>query len=128
MRVLHHHRILPLYDLSRRRGSVGWPKGKETGRPSILRDGEVITILVFNLFTVQQQAIRQIYDRVVQCHQSDFPTLPNYQNFLKHCHRVGFTLDGLLMRKAQLRFMDSTMIEVCKPAPRGACRAISYCN
>jgi hypothetical protein len=44
--------------------------------------------------------------------------MPTYQNFLKHCHRVipqiGCMLDGLLESEAQLRFMDSTMLEVCR--------------
>jgi hypothetical protein len=83
-----------------------------------MTDSEVITILVFNLFTAQQQTIRQIYDWVIQYHSQDFPHLPNYQNFLKHCHRVtpqiGYILDGILVSEAELRFMDSTMLEVCR--------------
>lgn len=115
MRVLHTHHILPLFvmvddslpaTLSRR------------GRKATLRDSEVVTILVFSLFTTQQQTIRQIYDWVVQYHHSDFPNLPTYQNFLKHCHRIvpqlSCILDGLLMKEAPLRFMDSTMLEVCR--------------
>jgi len=91
------------------------PKG---GRPSILRDSEVVTILAFNLLTVQQQTLRQIYDWARQYHSGDFPHLPNYQNFLKHCHRVvpmlARLLDELLASGAKLRFMDSTMLEVCR--------------
>ena len=115
MRVLHTHSLIPLFvlvDDSLPAQSVG------RGRKATLRDSEVVTILVFNLLTTQQQTIRQIYDWVQQYHDSDFPHLPNYQNFLKHCHRVvpqiGFILDGLLRGEAQLRFMDSTMLEVCQ--------------
>jgi hypothetical protein len=36
------------------------------GRKATLRDSEVITILLFNLLTCQQQTIRQIYDWVQQ--------------------------------------------------------------
>jgi hypothetical protein len=115
MRVLHSHSLIPLFvwvDDSLPIQSV------RRGRKATLRDSEVITILVFNLLTCQQQTIRQIYDWVIQYHQTDFPTLPNYQNFLKHCHRIisqiNFILDGLLESEAQLRFMDSTMLEVCK--------------
>ena len=117
MRVLRTHHILPLFvwvdDAVASASQI-----KRTGRPSVLRDSEVITILVFNLFVCQQQTIRQIYDWVYQYHREDFPSLPNYQNFLKHCHRIvpqiSFFLDELLMSKASLRFMDSTMLEVCK--------------
>ncbi len=88
------------------------------GRKATLQDSEVVTILVFSLFTTQQQTIRQIYDWVHQYHRGDFPELPNYQNFLKHCHRVipeiSSILDSLLMSEAELRFMDSTMLEVCR--------------
>lgn len=118
MRVLRKHHILPLYVWVDDAVASAGQTGKKAGRPSVLRDSEVITILVFNLLTCQQQTIRQIYDWVNQYHQNDFPHLPNYQNFLKHCHRVvprlGYILDGLLESEAQLRFMDSTMLEVCK--------------
>jgi hypothetical protein len=77
-----------------------------------------VTILIFNLLTCQQQTLRQIYDWVYQYHGSDFPNLPTYQNFVKHCHRLvprlNQLLTSLLARKAELRFMDSTMLKVCE--------------
>jgi hypothetical protein len=88
------------------------------GRKAMLRDSEIITILAFILLTVQQQHLRKIYDWVRQYHGSDFPNLPTYQNFVKHCHRLVPTLaamlNSLLMSEAKLRFMDSTMLEVCR--------------
>jgi hypothetical protein len=88
------------------------------GRPSVLRDSEVVTVLAFNLLTVQQQTLRQVYDWVSQYHSADFPHLPNYQNFVKHCHRLiptlAIMLNRLLASEAELRFMDSTMLEVCR--------------
>src|SRR5437868_5332554 len=118
MRVLRKHHILPLYVWIDDAVAPATQVERKTGRPAVLRDSEVITILVFNLLTCQQQTIRQIYDWVSQYHARDFPKLPNYQNFLKHCHRVvpqiGYILDGLLESEAQLRFMDSTMLEVCR--------------
>jgi hypothetical protein len=115
MRVLRSHHILPLFcmiDDSLPTTSSG------RGRKATLRDSEVVTILVFNLFTSQQQTIRQICDWTCQYHHKDFPALPNYQNFLKHCHRViprlAVLLDSLLVTEAELRFMDSTMLEVCR--------------
>lgn len=114
MRVLRTHNILPLYvwvDDSLPNKTLG------RGRKATLRDSEVITMLTFNLLCCQQQTIRQVYDWVYQYHQADFPNLPTYQNFLKHCHRVvpllNQLLSGLLADTAELRFMDSTMLEVC---------------
>jgi hypothetical protein len=120
MRVLRKHHILPLYvwvddAVASTSQTKSKPKG---GRPAILRDSELITILAFNLLTVQQQTLRQVYDWVRQYHHLDFPSLPNYQNFVKHCHRVvphlAALLNSLLETKASLRFMDSTMLEVCR--------------
>jgi hypothetical protein len=116
MRVLRSHHILPLFVMvDDTVASIAHPKG---GRPSILRDSEVVTILAFNLLTCQQQTLRQIYDWIGQYHADDFQVLPNYQNFVKHCHRLVPTLaellNSLLASEAELRFMDSTMLEVCR--------------
>src|SRR5215475_15533608 len=96
MRVLHSHHILPLFVWVDDAVASAGQTQKKTGRPATLRDSEVVTILAFNLLTVQQQTIRQVYDWVDQYHGSDFPRLPNYQNFLKHCHRVVPQLNTLL--------------------------------
>jgi len=86
MRVLRSHHLIPLFVMIDDALPVAAkPKG---GRPSVLTDSEVVTILAFNLLTVQQQHLRQVYDWVAQYHSADFPCLPNYQNFVKHCHRV----------------------------------------
>src|SRR5579863_1103389 len=115
MRVLRTHHLIPLFVMVDDSLPVKMkPLG---GRPSVLRDSEVVTILAFNLLTVQQQHLRQVYDWTIQYHNTDFPNLPNYQNFVKHCHRLipllNQLLTGLLMSKTELRFMDSTMLEVC---------------
>lgn len=55
---------------------VSLPNSKG-GRPSVLKDSEVITILVFNILTVQQKTLRQIYDWIHQYHSSEFPKMPN---------------------------------------------------
>ena len=122
MRVLHIHHILPLYvwvdDALASADQTEKRARKRVGRPSVLRNSEVVTILAFNLLTVQQQTLRQVYDWVSQYHCSDFPSLPTYQNFVKHCHRVvpllNRLLSSLLASEAELRFMDSTMLEVCR--------------
>jgi len=128
MRVLHHHHILPLFVwiddavASLPQIKKEEEKRRKGGRPSVLRDSELITLLVFNLSTVQQQTLRQIYDWVQQYHRSDFPCLPRYQNFVCHCHRVQplmrRLLGSLLRDRAPLRFMDATMLPVCKMVRR----------
>ena len=118
MSVLHQHHILPLYVwIDDALASAGQTK-KKPGRPAILRDSEAVTILAFNLLAVQQQTLRQIYDWVKQYHARDFPHLPAYQNFVAHCLRVrsqlAALLNQLLATSAPLRFMDSTILEVCR--------------
>ncbi len=114
MRVLRTHHILPLFCMV----DDQLPNRVHRGRQATLKDSEVVTILAFNLLTVQQQTLRQVYDWVRQYHGSDFPNLPTYQNFVKHCHRLiptlATVLDSLLASEAELRFMDSTMLEVCR--------------
>jgi hypothetical protein len=118
MSVLHSHHILPLFVWVDDATASLAQTEKKVGRPAMLRDSEVVTILVFNLLTVQQQTLRQIYNWTKQYHHSDFPHLPNYQNFVAHCHRtlplLNRLLCNLLESEAKLRFMDSTMLEVCK--------------
>lgn len=118
MRVLRKHHILPLFVWVDDAVASATQTEKRVGRPSVLRDSEVVTILAFNLLTVQQQTLRQVYGWVSQYHRSDFPNLPTYQNFVKHCHRIlpllNRLLRNLLESKAELRFMDSTMLEVCR--------------
>lgn len=121
MRVLHNHHILPLFVVVD--DSLKVASAPKRGRKATLQDSEVITILLFNLLTCQQQTLRQIYDWANQYHYADFPKLPNYQNFVKHCHRtvpiLASLLDGILANEAKLRFMDSTMLEVCRLVRRG---------
>lgn len=51
-------------------------------------------------------------------HLSDFPCIPKYSGFIDHCHRIipllYSLLEYFLADQAPLRFMDSTMLEVCK--------------
>lgn len=51
-------------------------------------------------------------------HRNEFPKIPNYSAFVDHCHRMMPLLWNILERcladTAPLRFMDSTMVPVCK--------------
>jgi hypothetical protein len=116
MLSLQSHRITDLYcavdDMLLKTANA---KG---GRPSVLCNSEVITILAWNTLVVKQKTIKDIYQWVTRYHQQEFPKMPNYQSFVAHCHRVipdiGYVLESLLKTTAYVRIMDSTMIPVCK--------------
>ncbi len=87
------------------------------GRPSILSESELITILLWNTLLLRQKTIKDMY-RFTRCHlSSEFPRLPTYNAFLERCHKVATimfdVLQKLLERDAPIVFMDSTMIPVC---------------
>jgi len=88
------------------------------GRPSALTSGELVTILIWNTLVVRQKTIKDIYRWTAMYHSSEFPKWPTYSAFVNHCSRVTpllmWTLRQLLADKADIRFMDSTMVEVCK--------------
>jgi len=93
-------------------------KTKGAGRPSALADSEVLTILLWCTVLLRQRNIVDIYRFVFRCHRGEFPGLPNYANFVAHCHRLipvmARMLQDSLAAEAQLRFADSTMVEVCR--------------
>lgn len=88
------------------------------GRPSILSNSELVTALLWNTLTVRQKTLKDIHQWLSLYHQSDFPHLPKYSAFIDHCHRITPLLchafQQLLVTDARLRFMDSTMVPVCK--------------
>ena len=93
-------------------------RGKSTGRPPALSDSEMMTILLWCTFLLKQKNLKDIY-RFIKCyHLKDFPHIPAYANFVAHCHRLiplmGELHKNSLAIDAELRFADSTMIEVCK--------------
>ena len=88
------------------------------GRPTILSDSELITILLWNTIMVKQKTIRDIYNFIDDYHKKEFPKLPKYNTFVAHCNRtlplLVWFLEQLLTKQEKTRFMDSTMLEVCK--------------
>lgn len=88
------------------------------GRPLILSNSEIVTILILNVLTTKQKTLKDVYDWVRNYHKRDFPNLPKYKGFVAHCHRVipllVFALENLLASDKPLRFLDSTMLPVCK--------------
>lgn len=88
------------------------------GRPSILSDSELITLLVWNAAAVHQKTLKDIHRHARLHLKQEFPRLPSYSAFVDHCHRTAplmFGLLGLLLREEEpVRITDSTMLPVCK--------------
>ena len=88
-----------------------------TGRPALLSDSEVITILIWNTIILKQKTLRDLHTSVCTYHGDDF-TLPQYSAFVAHCHRVLprmlSLLGQLLCDTESVRLMDATMLPVCK--------------
>lgn len=88
------------------------------GRPSVLSDSELLTILIWDGLAEGHRTLRQLYDWVKRDYEDCFPRLPAYGNFVAQCHRnlenlVCF-LSLTLPSDTTLRFTDSTMLPVCK--------------
>lgn len=89
-----------------------------TGRPPLLSDSELVTLLIWNTLLLKQKTLKDLY-QFSRCYlECEFPKFPKYQGFVGHCHRVTpkmFELLRLLLeRTSSIIFMDSTMVPVCK--------------
>ncbi len=88
------------------------------GRPPAVTDSELLTILLWDGLNEPHKTLKAIYSWTIRDYGDCFPQLPNYQNFVAHCHRLLPTmiwlLQSLLHYEARLRFEDSTMLEVCR--------------
>lgn len=91
------------------------PRG---GRPALLKDSELVTILLWNTLAVGQKTLKDIHKWILLYHRNDFPHIPKYSAFVDHCHRIMPLLWNILeccfAEHAEIRFMDSTMVPVCK--------------
>lgn len=89
------------------------------GRPPVLKDSELLTVLIWDGLTEHHKNLSSIYAWIEREYRDCFPKLPAYQNFVEHCHRLLpiliWLLQSLLATNAPLRFADSTMLPVCKP-------------
>jgi Transposase DDE domain len=87
------------------------------GRPPTLRDSELLTILIWDGLNEPHKTLKATYSWIARDYGDCF-RLPAYQNFVVHCHRLLPTmvwlLQTLLRYDAELRFADSTMLEVSK--------------
>lgn len=90
------------------------PKG---GRPLVLHPNETIALLLFSSFVSPQHTMKGVYTWAQTYYYRRF-RLPSYKSFVRKCHQalpsILHILDQLLVKDAPLRFMDSTMLHVCK--------------
>jgi len=122
MKTLQKHHIVDIYVLvDDTLKTVKDDATKQTGRPSVLSNSELVTILLWDSLTEGHKTLRDVYSWVKREYQDYFPKLPNYQNFVAHCHRNLHSLIYLLQltlanfgQNAPVRFADSTMLPVCK--------------
>lgn len=116
MRVLRQHHITNLVavvDSFLPRASVS-PHG---GRPVKLHQNEVIALLVFSSLAAPQRTLTGVYVWA-QVHYYRRFDLPAYSSWMRKCKQalpaMLYLLDQLLVRDTPIRFMDSTMLPVCR--------------
>lgn len=119
MRSLQKHHITDLYVMIDDLIPIeSKPLG---GRPLLLTNSELITILIWNCLMVQQRNLKQIHRWIKTYHSKEFHSIPKYSAFVDHCHRIIPLLVSVLSmllssssKRAPIKFMDSTMLPVCK--------------
>lgn len=116
MRLLRSHHIknlIEVVDTFLPRAGVS-PHG---GRPVKLHTNEVIALLLFSSMAAPQRTLSGIY-QWAQVHYYRRFRLPAYSSWMRKCHQalpdMLFLLDQLLAKDSRLRFLDSTMLHVCK--------------
>lgn len=94
------------------------PASHPTGRPCLMNDTEMITILIWCTCTLKQKTLRDCYATLCLYHQGDFKQQPSYQTFVRRAHDVApqmfYVLCQLLSDTEAVRIMDATMLPVCK--------------
>ena len=119
MKTLQKHHIVDLFvwvdDTIK---SLQLPKS--TGRPAVLSRSEILTILIWDALTEPHKTLRDTYNFIAREYHDCFPKMPSYKNFVLSTHAalqpMTVLLTYILDYSASLRFVDSTMLEVCKYA------------
>lgn len=92
-------------------------KTEGPGRPGLTKS-EVVTILLWNALTENQYLLKDIHAWIGRHYEAEFPALPHYSAFVDQCHQVlpqlHQLLQQLLASNAPIRWLDSTMVPVCK--------------
>lgn len=94
------------------------PQTETVGRPLIMNDAEIVTILIWCTCTLKQKTWKDCYDTVRLYHQDDF-NIPSYKTFVRRVQAVlpqmVRLLDQLLCHTEPVRLVDATMLPVSKP-------------
>lgn len=116
MRILRSHHIknlIEVVDTFLPRAGVS-PHG---GRPIILHVNDVIGLLLFSSMVAPQRTLKGVYVWAQTFYYRRFQ-LPSYKSWVRKCHQalpsMLAILDQLLVKNSALRFIDSTMLEVCR--------------
>lgn len=116
MRVLRSHHITKLVavvDTFLPRAGVS-PLG---GRPIKLHANETIALLLFSSMVAPQRTLKGVHVWAQTFYYRKFD-IPSYPSWVRKCHQalpdMLAVLDQLLVKDTPLRFMDSTMLQVCK--------------
>lgn len=87
------------------------------GRPLLLSDTEIVTILIWHSLIQRDKTLKEIYENVHMYHANDFQKLPSYKTFIRRSHacfeKLCIVLEHLLENAAPVRILDSTFLEVC---------------
>ena len=116
MRLLRAHHITNLVTVvdSFLPRALANPSG---GRPVVLHTNEVVALLLFSSMVAPQRTLKGVYVWA-QTHYYRKFRLPAYSSWVRKCHQalpdMLLILDQLLVKDTDLRFMDSTMLEVCR--------------
>lgn len=117
MDALHKHHIVDLFVLVDDT-LISQDKKVKTGRPAVLTESELLTILLWDGLSEPHKNLSSVYSWIRRDYSEYFPRLPKYQNFVAAIHRalpaMVKLLQSLLKYTAALRFADSTMLPVCK--------------
>jgi Transposase DDE domain len=98
--------------------AVAEPPRPKGGRPKLVKDSEIITLLIWNCLThTAQRTLKDIFRWVLLYHHRDVPKLGTYGAFVAHCHRLLpslLELLGQLLVPAEIQLVDSTKLPVCR--------------
>jgi Transposase DDE domain len=117
MLFLHHHNIVDLYCWVD--DQIDHSDTITTGRPRLLNNSELLTILIWNTCTLRQKTLKDIYQTLHLYHEKDFQKIPSYQTFVRRAHQelplMFELLEQLLCDTEPVRILDATMLPVSKP-------------
>lgn len=90
----------------------------KVGRPTVLSESEMITILLWGTLFLRAKNIKTIYNFFKFHEPHYFHCLPDYSSFVPYCIRITPVITQLIQNSfdtdSPLQFVDSTMLQFCK--------------